>query len=746
MRRCFLITLFTLILVDSPAAEWAWQVGDVVEYDAANTSGSIQERVQQATESNLDWVVLAPPPESGLFVGLSHVLQEAELSVPRLTPIVGTGWASGTTRGVVFGIDPRTPVPGSLDRLLTVVEAQRGVLQLDPTGESEEPPPVVTAVRDGKWAPLVEPGGAWDDFLETGTRVFIAGSSAQTPAGRTHRTYVKARSNEVESIITALRNGRSFVAERDGIRVDFEVQGRSFGETAFFQGEAYVRIGAHARDPISRVTLIADGEVVWTTRPDTTVWSERFFLPLHHHSYVWPVLESESGDYRTLGNPVFLIPDRLQGSGEVPYEDPSDADDASFIEVSGTIEASARLSEGAQKRILAEFLSNAETRYPTVWLLQNRNDLIGDDTLLDLTADVNAYVRLGAAYALLSRGNAAPLATMLRDEALPARAYAGRMTAQYTEGFGEEDWPPLQGEDPIVVSYLIRAYRPVRHHPEHIARLIGLLDRKATVVSSAAADKVVTLGARNYRVISVLVDSARAGHARAIDALGLIGDHRSVAPLLDIFRQASHGPLKRATFDALTRMNVPYQDRHVLEVPELESRPTMDGHLDSTISAVIGPFAQDSDARPPSDLVDSRVGRYDDSLYVGIHTVLGNASRTTLSATGGVHDDHRIEISLSSPDGRGQRRYGINALGLTNHPVARCPTGSRVHDGGWTLEALVPLSDQAQESVVRFNLYVVSSDDPASRLSWSVTYGAPHDTDRYGDLRFTGTNPPARDD
>ena len=216
--------------------------------------------------------------------------------------------------------------------------------------------------------------------------------------------------------------------------------------------------------PISRVALIAEGEVVWDTRPDTTVWSERFFLPLHHRSYVRPLLESESGGYRTLGNPIFLIPDRLQSSGEVPYEEP-DHHDTSFLEVGGTIEATARLSEAGQKRIIAEFLSADETRYPTVWLLQNRRDLVRDETLLDLTASENERVRLGATYALLCQGNTASLATMLNDPALPIRAYAARTIAQYTEGFGEDDWPIQEEEDPLVVSYLIRAYNPVRHRP-----------------------------------------------------------------------------------------------------------------------------------------------------------------------------------------------------------------------------------------------------------------------------------------
>lgn len=737
LPKLILASLLGIWLTPDLSAEWAWQAGDVTQFNPANTSASIQERVQQATESNLDWIVLASPPGTGTFVGLAQILQEVELSVPRITPIVASGWSGEADQGVVYGIDPRSPIPDSVERLLTIAESQLGVVQLDLGTEMPSPPPVMTATRDGEWVPAVETGAVWDDLLASGKRVFIAGASRSTPPGRDQRTYVRARSNAAESIIASLRSGASYVAEKDGIRVDFEVQGRSFGQTAFFEGEAYVRIQAHARDPISRVALIAEGEVVWDARPDTTVWSERFFLPLHHRSYVRPLLESESGGYRTLGNPIFLIPDRSQGSGEVPYEEPNHHV-TSFLEVGGTIEATARLSEAGQKRIIAEFLSADETRYPTVWLLQNRSDLVRDETLLSLMASENERVRLGATYALLSQGNTTSLVTMLNDPAPQIRAYAARTIAQFTEGFGEEDWPIQEEEDPLVVSYLIRAYNPVRHRPEHVATVIELLQHDHAAVSSAAVDKIVALGTRNYKVIAALTDSAQGGSAPAIEALGLIGDHRSVSPLLDIYRQTPHGPIRRVAFVALNRLDVPYQDRRAIEVPDLPKRPEIDGHLDSTVAREIVRFADDGDARPWTTPIIGHLGRFNDSLYVSIETVFVDPPPTTLAMTAD-DADRQIEITLGVPGGQVQNTYRINALGLTHPGGATCPIGSRLVANRWTVEALLPLSRYTNDPVVRFNLFVVSPDPVSNRLSWSVTYGDPHDLDRFGDLHFSTT-------
>jgi hypothetical protein len=735
----YLSTLWLSIsVVANVSAEWAWQAGDVVQFDPTHTSVSVQTRVQQATESNLDWIVLSSSPGTGAFVGLAQILQEVELNIPRVTPIAASGWSSGHNRGVIYGIDPRGPIPDDLQRLLTTVHTQRGIVQqLDVSAGASSPPPLMTATRDGAWSPAVEPGAAWDDLLEAGKRVFIAGASTHTLPGHTHRTYVRAQSNAEEAIVAALRDGASYVAEKDGIRVEFEVEGRSFGQTAFFEGEAYVRIQAFARDPISRVALIADGEIVWETRPDTTVLGERFFLPLHHRGYVRPLLESESGGYRTFGNPVFLVPDRSQASGEVPYEDPVDSHEALFIEVGSTIEASARLPGAGQKRILAEFLSADETRHPTVWLLQNRGDIVRDEMLRELTASESEHVRLGAAYALLARGSTSSLATMLGDQATPVRAYAARAIAQYTEGFTEESWPVQNEEDPLVISYLVRAYHPVRHHSEHVASLIGLLQHEHPAISSAASDKIIALGTRNYRVVAALIDSARTGHARAIDALGLIGDHRAISPLLDVYRQSPPGPIRRATFVALSHMDVPYQDRRVIEVPNLPSRPTIDGFLDST-AARISQFTHDSDARPWDGAISGRLGRYNDSLYVAIQTVFEQTPRATLSAS--VHGaDDQIEIILSSPGGQPQA-YRINALGLTQRGGAACPTGSRVADNSWTVEALLPLSEYTDDPLLRFNLSIVSPDRTPRRLSWSTTYGEPDNADRFGDLRFSTSN------
>ncbi|MBK35229.1 MAG: hypothetical protein CME26_06820 [Gemmatimonadetes bacterium] len=726
-----LLALVTTLTIES-RADWAWQAGDVALFDPATSSASIQERVLQAAESDLDWVILSSPPGTGSFVGLDEILQEADLNVPRVTPIVASGWSSDNRSGIIYGLDPRSPVPNQLDRLLAVAETQQGVVQLD-TADTSASSFLLTASRNGTWSPEVEVGAGWDRLLRAGSRVFIAGSNTDEAPGHRHRTYVKARSNTNEDVVNGLRRGSSFVSQNDDIRIDFEVQGSSFGQTAFFEGEAYVRMQAHARDPITRVSLIADGEVVWVTQPDETVWSERFFLPLHHRTYIRPVLENASG-YRTLGNPVFLVPDRSQRSGEVPFVGSDESEDASYLEIGATVEASSRLAPPRQSRILSEFLAAEETRYPTVWLLQNRSDLVHDETLIDLTTWDSESVRLGAAYALLSRGHTDVLSTLLSDKAPSVRAYAARSIANYTEGYRETDWRlnPDEEDDPFVLSYLIRAYRPVRHRPDHVASIIALLRHPHQAVAAAAADRIAALGTRNYRVISALIDSARGDNVAAIDALGTIGDYRSIAPLLEIYERAPFGPVRRAAFEALDHLDVPYQNRPMIEVPDLQKRPTMDGLPDS-LANVIGDLAHDEDARPGPRSLIGRVGRYADSLYVAIQTDFSTPPHTTLGPAP-TDADRRVEIVLTTPNGQDQETYRVNALGRSNRERP-LPIGSLVADGHWSLETLLPI---ASFPVLRFNLSVVSQTD---RLSWSVTYGAPEDADRFGDLRFQPGSP-----
>ena len=144
---------------------------------------------------------------------------------------------------------------------------------------------------------------------------------------------------------------------------------------------------------------------IWSATPNKTIWEERFFLPTGDFGYIRPVLYSEAGGYRTLGNPIFLVSEN-PAEGELPLTDDRSDPSAELLEMGGMLEASTGLPEDAQARILREFLADATTRYGTCWLLQNRTDIISDRVLADLAlTDTSPQVQLGAAYALVVRGS-----------------------------------------------------------------------------------------------------------------------------------------------------------------------------------------------------------------------------------------------------------------------------------------------------------------------------------------------------
>jgi len=754
MRILKLLPLCALLLFATPltsTADWGWYRGDISTFSAANTSYSVSESVHQAVESGLDWVVLSAPPGTGTFVGLNKIVEEAKLTIPRLTPILGTSWRQNGQNVRVLGIDSRAPVPGNLADLLRTVVTHRGVAILENIGDEILFPPEVSTISPierGHWSSAVWPGGAWDRALSEGRRIFIAGTSLRSAPALTHETTVWAEGNQADQIIDALREGSAYVGDRDGIRLDFQVNGRTFGQTVFHEGEPFVRIRAFARHPISSVVLIADGKEIWSAEPNLAVWEERFFLPAGDFTYVRTELYSEQGGYRTLGNPIFLVPENLT-PGELPLTEDHRFLPEDPIELVGMIEALSGLSEDAQARILREFLSATTTRYGTCWLLQNRSDIISDRLLAELAlADGSDQVRLGAVYSLVMRGSdLAPdlLLQFLDTPSAELQDYAARIFAHYTEGFSEGDWSWDAQRSPEANAFLIRAYHPARHSEHHIAQIVSTLNSDNRALSAAASDKMVEQGTRHYRVIEVLLDSTRAGLAAAADVLGMIGDHRTVAALQGIFRNATRADLKRSVFLALDQMGAPYPDRRSIDLPELAAVPQIDGVVSPDEwegAADLGELRFDWDGRPADIPVRIRAGKRADSAYIAVSKTIGRrppVSTLTDAPEPSFSRDDRIEIVLAGPpydraEVGSRAHIIINAFGVVDCANAiPCHAVSRVTASSWEVECVLPL--ETVQAHPRFNLAVISGDETPTRLAWSVTYGDPDDASRYGDIR-----------
>ncbi len=744
----YLILAILLATTSSPvSSEWGWYRGDIATFSAEKTSTSVAESVHRAAEAGLDWVVLSAPPGSGNFVGLSEIIEEIKLTVPRITPVLGSGWRDGRTTLRILGIDSRAPVPARLTDLLTTVNAHKGVAVLTGFPDSllqDHRVSIYSPTSPEQWADAVTPGGAWDRALTNGRRLFITGTSLAMAPAQTHETTVWAEGNQPDQVIAALRRGSAFVSDAGGIQLDLQVNGHTFGHTVFHEGEPFVRIRAHSRDPIDSVSLIADGVEIWSAQPGTTAWEERFFLPAKDFSYVRAVLYAEAGRRYTIGNPIFLVAENA-AEGELPLVGDPQLSTDDLLELGGVLEALPGLETDAQSRVIREFLSSPATRYSTCWLLQNRADIIGDKLLSDLAGnDADIQVRLGAAYALVTRtSELAPdvLYQFLDTPSPDLQRYAARMFAHYTQGFTSEDWSWDNQRSPDANAFLIRAYHPVRNVPQHTKLILSLLDSEHDALADAASDKLVDLGTRSYSVIEALVDAATEGAPAAADVLGIIGDHRTITPLREILENSTSPGLARSAFLALTGMGAPYPDRRSIELATLANAPRLDGSItdDEWSGATdLADLRSDWDGARSGARVRVRAGKRADSAYIAVQHPARKLPIATLTDTPDTtSDEDRIEISLAyAPDGHRSGLPGIdlivNSFGLVeSNDGVPCDVVSRVSLTTWEIEVALPL--EILRRYPRFNLSLLSVET-STRLTWSVTYGAPDDPSRYGDI------------
>ena len=743
LLRCTIAVVAILSLgAATPAgAEWGWYRGDIATFSPANTSASVPDQIHEAVKAGLDWVVLSAPAGSGTFVGLGEMVEEVKLTVPRLTPILGTGWHDAGVHLLILGIDSRAPLPETLPNLLTTVDTHKGVAVLTSAEDTENPELLnVSATMDGTWRDLVLPGGPWDRVLTAGNRVFITSTSLGTRPAQTHETTVWAEGNQPDQIIRALRNGSSYVAKTKGIQVDFQVDGKTFGQTVFHQGEPFIRIRATSPDPITSVSLIADGAEIWSTKPGLRIWEERFFLPAQNFGYVRLIASSEPAGITTVTNPVFLVTENAP-EGELPLTDGRSAEPEDLTEIGGVIEPLSGLSPDVQTRVLREFLSDPSTRFGTSWLLQNRSDIISDGLLARIAdEDTDDQARLGAAYALVTRGSElAPeaLLAFLLDDSSSLQAYAGRMFAHFTEGFTEEDWPDIDRMTPEAKSYMIRAYHPGRFVIGQIDRILADLGSDHPGLSSSASDKLVTLATRHYKVIESLLDAADEGRTEAVEVLAIVADHRTISRLRQLYDRTIDPAIRRSTFLALAQMGAPYPDRPIVQLSRIV-RPTIDGDItdEEWQDAIdLGGFRSDHNGADAIEPIRAQIGSTTDSLYLAVSVQLGRLPEATLSDEFADTDD-RGEIVFAGPpydeDGNGPRdTLTVNAYGKIDSSFD-CEVTSRVTAGTWSVEMGLALGEI--ESYPRLNVAVVSPST-RTRYSWSVTYGSPSNADRYGELR-----------
>ncbi|MDP6041789.1 MAG: hypothetical protein QGG64_24795, partial [Candidatus Latescibacteria bacterium] len=294
-----------------------WYSGDFCTYDAIQPQDHLSLRFQEALDNKLDWRILYNTPNVGSFVGLPAFIAEEKYNDSRqLVPILGSGWQND---GIVFvGVDPRAPVPRNTpEALITWATAHGGLITFtDPDHPIFSPhhlPPIPMAfqgLNTTGWHPACEPGARWDSLLTTVHRVTLVGGSASGgPKYPTAQSYIHSESRHPQHLINGLRRGAVYVAEADGIHIDFRINDQLPGDHLLIDTDMIIAIRAAARHLISRAYLIADGQIIWETYPQQARWTTRLRLPQNNHHYVRLVLESETGGYRTLTNPIYLSHD-----------------------------------------------------------------------------------------------------------------------------------------------------------------------------------------------------------------------------------------------------------------------------------------------------------------------------------------------------------------------------------------------------------------------------------------------------
>ena len=726
-----------------------WYAGDFCTYDAVRPQDHLPLRFQEALDNGLDWRILYNAPEMGSFVGLPAFIAEEKYNDSRqFVPILGSGWQN---EGIVFvGVDPRAPVPRTTpDALITWAAAHGGLITFtDPDHPVFSPrhlpsiPVAFQGLNATGWHPICEPGARWDSLLTAKRRVTLVGGSAS--GGPRHPvSYIRSESRHPQHLINGLRRGGVYVAEADDIHIDFRINDQLPGDYLLSETDMIITIRATARHLINRAYLVADGQIIWENQPQQARWTTRLRLPQNNHHYVRLVLESEAGAYRTMTNPIYLSHDLPPSIA--PTVDPSSPHPI-YLAIDSAIESMATLSEPAQTRILSEYLGDLQTRYATVLLLEQREDLIGDNVLEALQTSPNPAVRLGAAFAFVVRDDhdlMPRLFTLLEDPDLQVRIYAARMLYHFA--------PPIKNTLLIqsiekapaeVQNYLIRSLNPDAYDDALVKKLIYLSGSAPKAAATAAAAMLTEFGNRNFRAITTLRDSARTGHVQSVEILGTIADPRLSEDLHKLYQNAPGGPFKRASFQALQNLKAPYPERPESLCPQLHPPPIIDGahtHAEWTTAAIIDRLTSDAYADTSLEKFKIWIGRDTTRLLVAITCTLPDSllreAQIEMSISPSPALDIPFIISIPHPQ-------TLSALPLD--PLL--DLAQIVGKDQWVLEGAITLSDLGVDLDVaipylRFNIALQTH---LGRWAWTPTYGSPENPERFGNLYINTVASPPR--
>lgn len=734
MKSCTLI-VFLLLLAQPCFATWNWYVGDFVSY-TLSPPNQLSNHFQTAQDAALDYRIVYPLATTGHFVGLEAFLQEETFNNPdQFTPLLGTQIAIDSTQmAICVGVDPRSPIPQAhLGALLSWSTLQGGATIVNhlpnPQQNTSLPPdfPILfQAHNKTEWHPSCDIGGRWDSLLTQGYAIGIVGHTSPTS-----KTYVWAESAQPVHIFAGFQALATWVEDAAEIRANFRVNGQVPGSQILAEDQVNVRLSATAQMPIQKIQLIADGEVVWSTSPNTNTFSTTLSLPLSGKHYLRAAFHTTA--HRTLTSPVFFAPEFYLET--IPF---SVEQLPLHLALGDALEAVAYLPMEAQARVLSEYLGHEETRLGMALALENRSDMILDDLLESLSESPYPQVRLGATFVHVLR-NAPPLLThllqRLSDPDPTLQTYAARMILQYTSF---RNAPQLQEFIPMVDAparvYLIHALDATHTDPDLYRGLIHTTRSQNQTLALAAQTKLTEMGTRSFRVIRALRDSAQSGHITSLDILGTIGDKRIAGDVEKMYLNAPPGLLKNTAFRVLQTF-YPDQDRYPNRpaIRDEGASPLIDGNfsqLEWHGAAHIDHLVDDAHLGHTLDKAQVWITRNTTHLLFAIKLPAPQTNTDTPLVTLSVSTPLALTIPFV---------FQIPYPNPTDLPTD--PTLQLLHtltDTQWIVEGAIALQDLGLDPTtpipyLRFNM---SYRTDKQHWYWTPTYGHPNTPYRFGTLHL----------
>lgn len=730
MKKYALIAYF-LFFTQPCLATWNWYAGDLVAY-ALFPPDQISHRYQEALDKQLDYRIFYNRPQGGHFVGLANFLREETFNDPsQLTPILGTAIALDTTQVIIcMGVDPRSPIPKTTPQEVYKWATSQGgvaiVTHLSQTAQNTFYSPILfQAINELGWHPACQVGGLWDSLLTQGHRIGIVGQASPTS-----HTYVWAETPQPDPLFEGFNNLSTIVSEANDIRLDFRVDEQPPGATLLAEANVNIRLSATSQAPIKHIKLIADGHVIWSDTPNTNTYSTRFQIPLTDQRYIRAECQTEH--HQTLTSPIYFESEFYATPIDLPLEHVP-----FHVTLDGVLESLSYLPQDAQARVVAEYISNAQTQFAMALALENRSDIISAPLIESLSESPFPQVRLGSAFVRVMR-NAPTLVAYLQQLILDPdptiQTYAARMLLQYTTFQNAPQlYDLIPRVDPSARIYLIQALDPTASDPAIYRDLIHTTRHNHSGVSLAATAKLVEMGNRNFRVIRSLRDSAYAGHVTSLEILGTIGDERVAKDIEKIYIQAPPSPLKNTAFCVL-QMFYPKEDHYPDKptIQDLGTTPLIDGTFIETEwngAAHLHPFVDDANTGQPVPDIHAWVTRNLTHLLFAFKVTTPDTQTVS-----------HLELSLATTLAP-QIPFVFTIPLTTTRNITPDPTlylKETRTDTAWVVEGTIALQDLGldPETPIPYLHFNASWVTHNNRWSWTPTYGMPNNPKRFGTVNL----------